>query len=119
MIHLIMQIYECRSSGYTTPTRRIASNSAHRQPPSPQRVLTGKGGTERAEESEPGQVEGTHVRLGDAEDFDNLSLVLGVHGQLEESSPVINSGGIEIRYRLPANDQSQNQKCNAVQSEQP
>ena len=43
------------------------------------------------------------MRLGDAEDFEDLSLVLGVHGQLEESSPVINGGGIEITSRLPAN----------------
>ena len=82
---------------------RIGSNSAHRQPPTPQKVLTGKGGAESGEESKPGQVKGTHVRLGNAEDFEDRSLILGVHGQLEASSPVINGGGIEITDRLPAN----------------
>ena len=41
-------------------------------------------------------MERSHVRLGDAENSENLSLVLGVHWQLEESSSFINASIVKI-----------------------
>ena len=41
-------------------------------------------------------MERSHVRLGDVENFDDLSLVCRVHGQLKESSSFNNASNIKI-----------------------